>query len=145
MGDAGDGPGRGAVSAGDGIKDRNGVGVGDGVDIGVDVGVAVGIGLGDDVDAGVGVGDRVADRDSAVNGVDVGRGIDVGVAVSVGLGVGDEVGVGEGRSTIGSSVGCASTAGGNCSLGLGADGRVDPGSDQSPALSPLTKVVCNLV
>jgi len=105
----------------------------------VDVGVAVGLGLGDDVDAGVGVGDRVADGDSAVNGVDV------GVGVSVGLGVGDEVGVAEGRSTIGSSVGCASTAGGNCSLGLGAGGRVDPGSDQSPALSPLTKVVCNLV
>jgi len=103
----------------------------------VDVGVAVGEGLG--VEVGV--------------GVDVGRGVDVGVGVSVGLAdgggdgdrSGDGVGVGEGRSIIGSSVGCASAAGGNCSLGLGAGGRVDPGSDQSPALSPLTKVVCNLV
>ena len=135
IGDAGDGPGRGAVSTGDGIKDRNGVGVG--VDIGVAVvvglGVTVGVkvGVGRGVNAGVGVGDRVADGDC----------VGIGVGNSVGVGVAD----GEGRAIIGSSVGCASTAGGNCSLGLGAGGRVDPGSDQSLALSPLTKVACNLV
>lgn len=95
------------------------------------VGVAVGVGLG--VDAGVVGGDRVADGDSAGNGV------------SVGLGDGDRVGVGDGRSTIGSSVGCASAAGVDCVLGLGAGVVVDPGSDQSPTLSPLTKLVCNLV
>jgi hypothetical protein len=33
----------------------------------------------------------------------------------------------------------------DCLLGLGAGVRVDPGSDQSPTFSPLTKVVCNLV
>jgi hypothetical protein len=97
----------------------------------VDVGVAVGVGLG--VDVAVGVGDRVADGDSAGNGV------------RVGLGDRDGVGVGEGRSTIGSSVGCASAAGVDCVLGLGAGVVVDPGSDQSPTLSPLTKVVCSLV
>ena len=97
----------------------------------MDVGVAVAVGLG--VNAGVGVGDRVADGDCV--------GIGVGNSVGVCVGVGD----GEGRAIIGSSVGCASAAGGNCSLGLGAGGRVDPGSDQSPALSPLTKVACNLV
>src|SRR6266853_1174369 len=41
IGDAGDGPGRGAVSTGDGIKERNGVGVG--VDVGVAVGEALGV------------------------------------------------------------------------------------------------------
>jgi len=97
----------------------------------VDVGLAVAVGRG--VSAGVGVGGRVADGDCV--------GIGVGNSVGVCVGVGD----GEGRAIIGSSVGCASAAGGNCSLGLGAGGRVDPGSDQSPALSPLTKVACNLV
>jgi hypothetical protein len=131
IGDAGDGPGGAAVPTGDGMKDRIGVGVG--VAVGVKVGGGVDVGRGVDVDAGVGVGDRVGDGDSAVNGV------------SVGLGDRDGVGVGEGRSTIGSSVGCASAAGVDCVLGLGAGVVVDPGSDQSPALSPLTKVVCNLV
>ena len=118
IGDVGDGPGCGAVST-SGIEDRNGVGVG--------------------VDVAVGVGDRVADGDSAGNGVSVGLGD------GDGDGSGDGDGVGEGRSTIGSSVGCASAAGVDCLLGVGAGVRVDPGSDQSPTFSPLTKVVCNLV
>jgi hypothetical protein len=100
-----------------------------GVGLGVKVGVAVGVGRG--VDAGVGVGDRVADGDSVGNGDSVD--------------LGDGAGVGDGRSTIGSSVGCASAAGVDCVLGLGVGVFVDSGSDQSPTLSPLTKVVCNLV
>ena len=112
-----------------GVAVAVGLGVKVGVDIGVSVGVAVAVGLG--VNAGVGVGDRVADGDS----------VGIGDGNSVGVCVGDD----EGRAIIGSSIGCASAAGGNCSLGLGAGGRVDPGSDQSPALSPLTKVACNLV
>jgi len=99
--------------------------------------VGVGVGLG--VDVAVGVGDRVADGDSVGNGDSVGLGDGDGDRSS------DGDGVGEGRSTIGSSVGCASAAGVDCLLGVGAGVRVDPGSDQSPTFSPLTKVVCNLV
>ena len=124
-------------STGDGIEDRNGVGVAIGVGVGANVGVAVGVALGVEVggdvgvgvglglDVDVGVGDRVADGDSVGNG--------------------DSVGVGEGCSTNGSSVGCVSAALVDGSLGRGVEVRVDPGSDQSPTLFPLTKVVCNLV
>ena len=99
--------------------------------------MGVGVGLG--VDVAVGVGDGVADGDSA------GTGVSVGLGDGDGDRSGDGDGVGEGRSTIGSSVGCASAAGVDCLLGVGAGVRVDPGSDQSPTFSPLTKVVCNLV
>ena len=125
-------------STGDGIEDRNGVGVGVcagvgvaiGVGLGVDVGVAVGVALGVEVSVGVGVG------------VDVGAG-DRGNGD--GVGNADSVGDGEGCSTDGSSVGSVSAVLVDFSLGPGGGVRVDPGSDQSPALFPLTKVVCNLV
>jgi len=86
------------------------------------------------------------DREGAGGGVgDDGRRRDC-VGDSVG-GTGDSVGDRAVRTTNGSSVGCVSAALVDCSLGAGVGVRleVDPGSDQSPTLSPLTKVVCNLV
>jgi len=126
-------------STGDGIERRNGVVIGVGVE--VDVCLAVGVGLGVDVavglgvDVDIGVGDRVGDDDS------------VGSGVGVAMGVGDGDGDGEGGAANGSSVGSVSAALLDFSLDAGPGVRltVDPGSDQSPAFSPFTKVVCNLV
>ena len=111
-------------------------------------------GDGDREGAGVGVGDEDRRRDCVGDdgGVDVGVGDDDGVAVGEGDGVGNSVGGtgdgdgdGDGRSTTGSSVGCISAVSVDCFCGVEARVRVDPGSDQSPTLSPLTKVACNRV
>jgi hypothetical protein len=42
-------------------------------------------------------------------------------------------------------VGLSSDTGLSLGAGLGVWPKVDPGSDQPPAFSPLTKLVCNLV
>lgn len=116
----------------------------------------------DDGDAwenGVGVGDAdsvgVADGDAEGNGDGVGVRIGVGIGVVVGIGFGvrtgdgvgdaDTVGDGEGRSTTGASVGCVSAVLVDFSFAAGAGVRIDPGSDQPPTFSPLTKVVCKRV
>ena len=101
-------------------------------------------GDGDREGAGGGVGDDGRRRDCV--GDDDGVDEEDGVGDSVG-GTGDSVGDRAGPTTSGSSVGCVSAALVDCSLGAGVGVRleVDPGSDQSPTLSPLTKVVCNLV
>ena len=154
-------------STGDGVEDRNGVGVGVrvciavGVDVAVDVGVPVGVGLGVEIGVGVpvgvglgvdvGVGVPVSIGLGVEIGVgvpvDVGLGVDVGVGFGVGDRLGDDVGSGEDSSINGSSVGSVSGTFGDCSLGAGVGLRpaLDPGSDQPPTLSPLTKVVCNRV
>lgn len=99
----------------------NCAGVGDGVREGDGEGVGDGDGEGE----GEGVGDDGRRRDC--------------------VGSGNRVGDGEGCPTNGSSTGSVSAALVDPSLGAGAGVRVDPGSDQSPTLFPLTKVVCNLV
>src|SRR5437868_14089083 len=113
--------------------------------------MAVGDDDGDDGDgdregAGVGVGDEDRRRDCVGDddGVAVGEGDGVG---NSGGGTGDGVGDGDGdgRSTTGSSVGCISAVSADCFSGVEARVRVDPGSDESPTLSPWTKVACNRV
>jgi hypothetical protein len=124
-------------STGDGIEDRSGVGVCVAIGVAVGFGVVVGFGDGDGDIVGDGIGVGVA--------VGGGLGVDVGAGDRVGDDDRDGFGNGEGCSTNGSSVGRASAALVDGSLGVGAGVPVDPGSDQSPTLFPLTKVVCNLV
>jgi hypothetical protein len=108
----------------------------------------------DDGDAwenGVGVGDGdadsvgVADGRAEGDGDRAGDGVGVRTVVGIGVGVRTGDGDGEGRSTIGASVGCVSAVLLDFSFAAGAGVRVDPGSDQSPTFSPLTKVVCKRV
>lgn len=120
-------------STGDGFEDRSGVGVCVAIGVAVGFGVVAGFGVG----VGVGVGDIVGDG--------IGVGVGVGLGVDVGADDRDGVGNGEGCSTNGSPVGRVSAALVDGALGVGAGVPVDPGSDQSPTLFPLTKVVCNLV
>jgi hypothetical protein len=123
----GDGPEN--ITVDDGDSWENGVGVGEADSVSVADGRAEG------------GGDRVGD------GVGVRTVVGIGFGVRTGDGVGDadNVGDGKGRSTIGASVGCVSAVLVDFSFAAGAGARVDPGSDQSPIFSPLTKVVCKRV
>ena len=133
----------------DGDSVSVGVAIGDGFSVGVGVGVAVdfgdGVRLGDATGIGVGVGDGVSLGVGV--GVAIGDGFGVGVGDGVGFGDGDgvRVGDGEGRSICGVSIGSVSVGSADCSLAFGVGVRAAPGSDQSPAFSPLTNVVCNRV
>ena len=99
--------------------------------------------------AGVGDGVREGDGEGVGDGDGEGEGEGEGVGADgrrrACVGSGNRVGDGEGCPTNGSSTGSVSAALVDLSLGTGAGVRVDPGSDQSPTLFPLTKVVCNLV
>jgi len=106
-----------------------------------------GVGDGDADSVGVADGRAEGDGDRVGDGVGVRTVVGIGVGVRSGDGVGDadNVGDGEGRSTTGASVGCVSAVLVDFSFAAGVGVRVDPGSDQSPTFSPLTKVVCKRV
>jgi hypothetical protein len=121
---------------------------GDGAEnITVDDGDALENGVGDADSVDVADGRAKGDGDRVGDGVGVRTVVGIGVGVRSGDGVGDadNVGDGKGRSTTGASVGCVSAVLVDFSFAARAGVRIDPGSDQSPIFSPLTKVVCKRV
>lgn len=97
--------------------------------MGVTVGVCIGIANGVGEDVGLGVGVRV--------GINVGKGVGITGGVSNGDGESDSA---DGVSGVSFAVAIGSLA-----VGVGLGTAVDPGSNQSLTLFPLTNVACNLV